>query len=272
MTQSKSESKESNGRVCFSCGRDLKNKDSLIRICPDCLDHSDFTPKISDWTELHKEIEQILSFYVSDVTEAFKKDPAATSLEEVLVSYPGIKAILLHRVAHFFWKLGLPFVPRYLSEIAHEITGIDIHPGATIGSHVFIDHGTGLVIGETAEVGNNVTLYQGVTLGGTSLDKKKRHPTLGNNIVVGAGAKLLGDITIGDNVKIGANSVVTKDIPPNSIVVGVPGRIVNKPESDHSVEDEIRSLKHEVLPDPVLNLIKDLEKRISDLEKQTSEK
>ncbi|MFX1395153.1 MAG: serine O-acetyltransferase EpsC, partial [Promethearchaeota archaeon] len=142
----------------------------------------------------------MLDFFVSDVSAAFNKDPAARTLLEVLTSYPGIKAILIHRIAHFFWKIGMPFAPRYLSEIAREITGIEIHPGAQIGKDFFIDHGGGVVIGETAEIGDNVTIYQGVVLGGTTTDRVKRHPTLGNNIVVGAGAKILGPIKIGDNV------------------------------------------------------------------------
>ena len=186
---------------------------------------------------------------------------------EVLTSYPGIQAVLLHRIAHFFWELGLPFVPRYVSNIARQITGIDIHPGAKIGKNLFIDHGTGVVIGETAEIGDNVTLYQGVTLGGIHLEAEKRHPTLGSNIVVGAGAKLLGPITLGDNVKVGANSVVTMDIPSNSIVVGVPGRIVS---NGSNVSQQIENLSHDILPDPVLKLIKSLESRIEDLESQVS--
>ncbi|MHA1783441.1 MAG: serine O-acetyltransferase, partial [Promethearchaeota archaeon] len=161
-------------------------------------------------------LQQILDFFVSDVSAAFNKDPAARSLLEVLTSYPGIKAVLLYRIAHFFWEIGMPFVPRYLSEIAREISGIEIHPGAKIGKDFFIDHGGGVVIGETSEIGDNVTLYQGVVLGGTTNDPVKRHPTVGNNVVIGTGAKLLGPIKIGDNVKIGANSVVIKDVPSNS--------------------------------------------------------
>nr|WP_280178724.1 serine O-acetyltransferase [Candidatus Prometheoarchaeum syntrophicum] len=210
-------------------------------------------------------MEQILKFFISDVTEAFSKDPAADNMIEVLTSYPGIQAVLLHRVAHFFWKIGLPFVPRYISNLSRQITGIDIHPGASIGKNFFIDHGTGVVIGETAVIGNNVTLYQGVSLGGVSLKKKKRHPTLGNNIEVGAGAKILGPINIGNNVKIGANSVVTKNIPDNSIVVGVPGRII---KGDSDVIEQISALSHGILPDPVLKLITNLEMKISNLEKR----
>ncbi|HMF34436.1 MAG TPA: serine O-acetyltransferase, partial [Candidatus Lokiarchaeia archaeon] len=150
-----------------------------------------------------------MDFFRSDVRAAFEKDPAAYSIAEVLTSYPGIKATLIYRVAHFLWIVGIPFVPRYLSEIARELTSIDIHPGATIGKEFFIDHGIGVVIGETAEIGDNVTIYQGVTLGGVSTERGKRHPTVGNNVVIGSGAKVLGPITIGDNVRIGSNSVVT---------------------------------------------------------------
>lgn len=214
---------------------------------------------------LFAEIEQIFHYFLTDVTSAFKKDPAAQSLVEVITSYPGIQAVLLYRIAHFFWDVGLPFVPRYISFIARQLTGIDIHPGAKIGKDFFIDHGQGVVIGETTEIGDNVTLYQGVTLGGVSLEAKKRHPTLGNNIVVGAGAKILGPILIGDNVRVGANSVVTKDIPSNSVVVGVPGRIIS--DQPHLQED-INTLAHNQLPDPVLRLIERLEGRISALEGQ----
>ncbi len=251
--------------VCSRCGKPLTKTIGDINICSDCLLHLDFNLSIENTDSVIMEIEQILKYFISDVTEAFNKDPAADNMIEVLTSYPGIQAVLLHRVSHFFWKIGLPFVPRYISNLSRQITGIDIHPGATIGKNFFIDHGTGVVIGETAIIGDNVTLYQGVTLGGTSLEKKKRHPTLGNNIEVGAGAKILGPINIGNNVKIGANSVVTKDIPNNSIVVGVPGRII-KDGSD--VVEQISALSHGILPDPVLKLITNLEMKITNLEKR----
>lgn len=251
--------------VCSRCGKPLAKKIGDISICSDCLLHLDFNLSIKNTDSVITEIEQILKFFISDVTEAFSKDPAADNMIEVLTSYPGIQAVLLHRVAHFFWKIGLPFVPRYISNLSRQITGIDIHPGASIGKNFFIDHGTGVVIGETAVIGNNVTLYQGVSLGGVSLKKKKRHPTLGNNIEVGAGAKILGPINIGNNVKIGANSVVTKNIPDNSIVVGVPGRII---KGDSDVIEQISALSHGILPDPVLKLITNLEMKISNLEKR----
>ena len=212
--------------------------------------------------DIDQNLQKILDFFVSDVSAAFYKDPAARSILEVLTSYPGIKAILLHRIAHFFWSLGMPFVPRYISEIAREITGIEIHPGAQIGKDFFIDHGGGVVIGETAEIGDNVTIYQGVVIGGTTTDPIKRHPTLGDNIVVGTGAKLLGPIKIGDNVKIGANSVVVHDVPPNSVVVGVPGRIMAK------VGKKIKKidLSHGDLPDPLAITLSTINSRLKYLE------
>ncbi len=247
-----------NSDVCINCGQKLGIKEDFL----DLMGLSLEIPENQKDSIFH-DLEDILHYFASDVTSAFKKDPAAKNLVEVLTSYPGIQAVLLHRIAHFFWQLGLPFVPRYISNIARQITGIDIHPGAKIGKNLFIDHGTGVVIGETVEIGDNVTLYQGVTLGGIHLKDEKRHPTLGNNIIVGAGAKLLGPITIGDDVKIGANSVVTKNIPPNSIVVGVPGRII---QNENDVSQQIESLSHEILPDPVLRLIQNLEQRIGELE------
>lgn len=215
-----------------------------------------------DTAEVQESLHCIVEFFTSDVRAAFTKDPAARSVAEVLTSYPGIKATLLYRVAHFFWTLHMPFIPRYLSEIARQITSIDIHPGAVIGKDFFIDHGIGVVIGETSEIGDNVTIYQGVTLGGTSLERKKRHPTIGNNVVIGAGAKILGPVTIGDNVRIGANSVVTRDVPPNSVVVGVPGRVVSRAGEDIPHID----LDHRNLPDPVVEVVQALEERIRDLE------
>ncbi len=253
---------KSNSDVCSNCGQTLSEKDDFMNLMGLRLDIPE-----SQKESVFSDLEDILQYFASDVTSAFKKDPAAKNLVEVLTSYPGIQAVLLHRIAHFFWELGLPFVPRYVSNIARQITGIDIHPGAKIGKNLFIDHGTGVVIGETAEIGDNVTLYQGVTLGGIHLEAEKRHPTLGSNIVVGAGAKLLGPITLGDNVKVGANSVVTMDIPSNSIVVGVPGRIVS---NGSNVSQQIENLSHDILPDPVLKLIKSLESRIEDLESQVS--
>src|SRR5580693_9619864 len=156
----------------------------------------------------------------------FRRDPAAKSVLEIVLCYPGFHAVLVHRVAHRLNLAGVPLLPRFLSQLSRFFTGIEIHPGATIGRRLFIDHGMGVVIGETTEIGDDVLIYQGVTLGGTSLKKEKRHPTIGNHVVIGTGAKVLGSITIGDNVKIGAGSVVVYPVPDNSTVVGVPGRVV----------------------------------------------
>ncbi|MBC7692444.1 MAG: serine O-acetyltransferase [Methylotenera sp.] len=160
-----------------------------------------------------------------------KNDPAARSWAEILFLYPGIKAIAFHRVAHALHVVGIPFLPRFLSELSRWLTGIEIHPGATLGAELVIDHGMGVVIGETAIVGNQVLIYHGVTLGGTSLAAGKRHPTLGDRVIVGSGAKILGNITIGDESRIGSNSVVTHSVPASSTVVGIPGRIVARPIS-----------------------------------------
>lgn len=165
-----------------------------------------------------------------DIMNVFDKDPAARNLADVLIAYPGLHAIIYHRVNHWLWNHELKWIARLSSTIARWLTGIEIHPGAIIGRRFFIDHGMGVVIGETAEVGDNVSLFHGVTLGGISSNKGKRHPTLGNNVAIGAGAKILGPITIGDNVKIGANAVVLKDAPNASTVVGVPGRIILRNE------------------------------------------
>jgi serine O-acetyltransferase len=164
---------------------------------------------------------------VLELLKAYRKyDPASRSSLEVLFLYPGVKAIALHRLAHRFFTLKIPFFPRAISELSRLLTGIEIHPGARIGRCLVIDHGMGLVVGETAEIGNYVLLYQGVTLGGTTLSHAKRHPTVKDHVVIGAGAKILGAITIGEGSRVGANSVVVKDVPPNSTVVGIPGRIV----------------------------------------------
>ena len=201
----------------------------------------------------------------TDVLAAYHGDPAARSVDEVLLCYPGILAVIHHRLAHHLYRAGLPLLARIIAEIAHSATGIDIHPGATLGPGLFIDHGMGLVIGETAELGSNVTLYQGVTLGGTGKEKGKRHPTIGDNVVVSSGAKVLGSFTVGSNSKIGAGSVVLKEVPPNSVVVGVPGRIVTKDgvriaASDMSSPDSMIDLNHNQLPDPVA----DYEDRLAD--------
>jgi serine O-acetyltransferase len=248
---------------CLSCGKTLgkKSKD-LTNQCPECLLKLSFTAEELNHQIIDQNLQQILDFFISDVTAAFNKDPAAHTLIEVLTSYPGIKAVLLYRIAHFFYKLGMPYIPRYVSDLARELTAIEIHPGAKIGSDFFIDHGAGVVIGETAEIGNNVTIYAGVVLGGTLLERVKRHPTLGDNVVVGTGAKILGPITIGDNVRVGANSVVVNDVPANCVVVGIPGKIVHKKGELIEKVD----LRHGDLPDPVAIAVASLDKRIKELE------
>ncbi|TFG26256.1 MAG: serine O-acetyltransferase [Promethearchaeota archaeon] len=252
---------------CLNCGRNLADKEKEhYNYCSECILDLNFRLTELDRTEIDENLQKILNFFVSDVSAAFNKDPAARSLLEVLTSYPGIKAILLHRIAHFFWKIEMPFVPRYISEIAREMTGIEIHPGANIGRDFFIDHGGGVVIGETSEIGDNVTIYQGVVLGGTTGEPIKRHPTVGNNVVIGTGAKLLGPITIGDNVRIGANSVVVRDIPPNSVVVGVPGRIISRDGKKIQKID----LSHGDLPDPISIALSKMNSRIEYLESMLS--
>jgi serine O-acetyltransferase len=191
------------------------------------------------------------SFFQSvreDVAAVFESDPAAGSYVEVLFLYPGLQAVWAHHLSHWLWRHGLRFLARLVSQLARFYTGIEIHPGAEIGRRLFIDHGMGTVIGETAIVGDDVTLYQGVTLGGTGKEKGKRHPTLGNNISIGSGAKLLGNITIGDNVRVGAGSVVLRNVPANSTIVGVPGHIV------------LRDGKRVVITDP-----KDIRDPLSDV-------
>ncbi len=194
----------------------------------------------------------------NDIRAIYEQDPAAVNTLEILLAYPGFHARQFHRLAHRLYVWRVPVLPRLISHIARFLTGIEIHPGARIGERFFIDHGMGVVIGETAVIGNNVRLYQGVTLGGTSLQKVKRHPTLGNNVVVGVGAQVIGDIAIGDNTKIGAGSVVVNSVPPNATVVGVPGRVValRRPDTDTI----------EKLPDPVGERLDCLERRIAELE------
>jgi len=191
----------------------------------------------------------------------FREDPAAKSVIEIFFCYPGFHAILLHRLAHRLYKGGFPVIARMISQFSRSLTGIEIHPGAKIGRRFFIDHGMGVVIGETAEIGDDVLIYQGVTLGGTGKEKGKRHPTIGNHVVIGTGAKVLGNIRIGNNVKIGAGSVVIKPVPDNSTVVGVPGRIVGAPAP--VVNEE---LEHGKLPDPEGQAIEELARRVAELE------
>lgn len=206
-----------------------------------------------------------------DIRCIFDQDPAARSVVEVVLTYSGLHAIWSHRIAHALFKMNLLFLARCVSQINRFFTGIEIHPGATIGRRLFIDHGMGVVIGETCEIGDDVTIYQGVTLGGTGKEKGKRHPTLHNNVLIATGAKVLGSITIGEHSKVGAGSVVLKDVPADSTVVGIPGRVVItngvKVKSNHD---------HQDLPDPIAdkcdvleNQIKQLQERIEQLEKST---
>lgn len=201
-----------------------------------------------------------------DITVVFEQDPAARSYLEVILTYSGLHAIWAHRIAHAFFKRKFYFLARVISQISRFFTGIEIHPGAKIGRRLFIDHGMGVVIGETCEIGDNVTVFQGVTLGGTGKEKGKRHPTIKDNALIATGAKVLGSITIGENSKIGAGSVVLKEVPPNSTVVGVPGRVV--------IQDGKRigkDLDHCDLPDPIADRIKDLQAELTELRQELIE-
>ena len=204
----------------------------------------------------------MLDAFRRDVRAALERDPAARSALEVMVCYPGVHALAFHRVAHGLWRRGWTTLARFVAHLGRFLTGVEIHPAARLGPGLFIDHGMGVVVGETAEVGANVTLLQGVTLGGTSLTREKRHPTLGNNVVVGAGAAIIGAITIGDNARIGAGSVVVRDVPPNCVVVGVPGRITYKDGQRVGGLD----FNQTDLPDPVSRALEQLVERIRSLE------
>jgi serine O-acetyltransferase len=195
------------------------------------------------------------------IETVFERDPAAKSWLEIVLCYPGLHAILLHRIAHRLYEWEIPLLPRLISQFSRFLTGIEIHPGATIGRRFFIDHGSGVVIGETTEIGDDVLLYQGVTLGGTGHEKGKRHPTLGDHVVVGTGAKVLGNILIGKHVKIGAGSVVVRPAPDYSTVIGVPGHVVRS-------RNENGDLEHGKLPDPEGQAIEDLARRVQELEAQ----
>jgi len=201
-----------------------------------------------------------------DIEVVFDQDPAARTYFEVILTYSGLHAIWAHRIAHFFYKKKMFFIARVISQLSRFFTGIEIHPGAQIGRRFFIDHGMGVVIGETCEIGDNVTVYQGVTLGGTGKEKGKRHPTIKDNALIASGAKVLGSITIGENAKIGAGSVVLKDVPPNSTVVGIPGRVV--------VQDGVKikkDLKHNELPDPVADRLNSMQQEIEALRSEVEQ-
>lgn len=195
-----------------------------------------------------------------DIEAVFDRDPAARSTLEVVLTYSGLHAIWMYRISHWFWKRKWYTVARMLSQFGRFLTGIEIHPGAVIGKNLFIDHGMGVVIGETCEIGDNVTLYQGVTLGGTGKEKGKRHPTIGNNVLIASGAKVLGSMKIGDHSKIGAGSVVLQEVPPHSTVVGIPGKVVV--QNGVKVQDDLDQVN---LPDPVADMIRSMQQEIDEL-------
>lgn len=199
----------------------------------------------------------------NDIDVIFEQDPAARSRLEVIMTYSGLHAIWGHRIAHWFWRHKLYFIARVVSQVSRFFTGIEIHPGATIGQRLFIDHGMGVVIGETCEIGDNVTIYQGVTLGGTGKEKGKRHPTIEDDVLIASGAKILGSFTIGKNSRIGAGSVVLKEVPPNSTVVGIPGRVVLQ----DGVKVEHR-LDHHKITDPISDKLRELEAEIELLKEE----
>ncbi len=217
--------------------------------------------------ELSRDVHTAVDEISSDVRAVQERDPAATSRFEIVTSYSGLHALWLHRLAHKLSDVGVPIVPRWISQFNRLLTGIEIHPGARIGHGLFIDHGSGVVIGETTEIGDNVTMYQGVTLGGTGKQTGKRHPTVGDNVVFGAGAKVLGAVTVGDNAKIGAGSVVVSDVPKNSTVVGNPGRPVLLQGQRVGIPD----IDYRHLPDPVAEAVKCLVARIVEMEQELDE-
>jgi len=200
-------------------------------------------------------------FFAQTIKETQKKDPASKEYLQIILFYSGLHALIAHRIAQSLWKLKVPYLPRGISQVSRFLTGIEIHPGAQIGSGLFIDHGMGVVVGETAVLGDNVTLFQGVTLGGTGKETGKRHPTIGKNVVIGAGAKVLGNITVGENSYIGANAVILRDVPANSTVVGVPGHITKQ---DGKKIDLM--MDHVQVSDPIMQHMKDLVKRVKTLE------
>jgi len=202
----------------------------------------------------------------SDIDAVFERDPAARSRLEVVLCYPGVHAVLMHRVAHAMWQRGWRTAARFVSQLARFLTGIEIHPGAVIGERLFIDHGMGVVVGETAEIGNDVTLYQGVTLGGVSLDPGKRHPTIGDRVVIGAGAKVLGPFTVGAGARIGSNAVVVKEVPPGATMVGIPARAVGPQPRPERECFPAYGTEPGVAVDPTLRQIERLEARLGELQ------
>jgi len=210
-----------------------------------------------------KRLRSIWERLKEDVQVVFERDPAARSVLEVVLCYSGLHAIWGYRIAHWFWERDFRLIARLISQFVRFLTGVEIHPGAKIGRRLFIDHGMGVVIGETCEIGDDVTLYQGVTLGGTGKEKGKRHPTIGNNVLIASGAKVLGSFKIGDNSKIGAGSVVLREVPPNSTVVGIPGRVVV--QNGRRVPND---LDHVNLPDPVADLLRTMQEEIDNLKRE----
>jgi len=209
---------------------------------------------------------KILRTLSEEIETVFERDPAAKSKAEVIFCYPGFHAIIFYRAANWFWVRNWFFLGRFISHLGRFFTGIEIHPGATIGKRFFIDHGMGVVIGETAEIGNDVTIYHGVTLGGVSLEKVKRHPTVEDNVVIGSGAKVLGPFTVKKNAKIGSNSVVVKEVPENATVVGIPGKVVSGKK-----DIETRQFDHNTLPDPVARAITDMATRMCYMESEIND-
>ena len=205
---------------------------------------------------------------IEDVRSVFARDPAARNVFEVLTCYSGVQAVLFYRLTHFLWRYRLYWLARFISTFARWVTGIEIHPGAVIGRRFFIDHGMGVVIGETAIIGDDCMLYHGVTLGGTTWDKVKRHPTLKNGVVIGAGAKILGPITLGENVRVGSNSVVVRSIDDNETVVGIPGRIVRKKAEDGDSFDSYAANSSGTSNDPTIQAVNSLIERLSEMEER----
>lgn len=224
-------------------------------------------PDVSNPVDAEAKRVSVMKHIREDISCVFQRDPAARTRIEIMTTYPGVHAILLYRFANRLWLRGWKYLPRLISYIARIWTSIDIHPGATIGQRFFIDHGAGVVIGETAEIGNDVTLYHGVTLGGVSWNKGKRHPTLGDNVVVGAGAKVLGPIMVGKDARVGANSVVVAPVPEGKTVVGIPGKVVQSSRTNSEIKEGI-DLNHHLIPDPVAEAVHCLLERIRLLEQE----
>lgn len=222
-----------------------------------------FSQSFGDHQEVWRMCEMsVFQRFKRDIQAVFDRDPAARNLLEIFLCYPGFHALQLHRIAHWLWRKGLRMPARLLAHVSRFLTGVEIHPGAKIGPGLFIDHGMGVVIGETAEVGEDVTIYQSAVLGGRGTERGKRHPTIGNNVVIATGAKILGSFTVGDHARIGAGAVVLKDVPPHCTVVGVPGRIVR----EHGRRVHAIDLDHANVPDPVERTFRTMERRIEELE------